>query len=302
MRKKTVVAIGVFDGVHLGHRKILESAVKIAKEMRAQAAAITFNPHPASVLTPENAPPSLISFKHRLRLMRSIGIKRCVVINFTKRFAKTAPESFVKNILVNKLNAGWVVIGEDFSFGRQRQAGCDFLKKEGKRFGFAVMPVKIVRYKGHPISSSLIRHCIRKGSLAFAKRLLGRPFTVLGTVVRGRRLGRELGFPTANINPHHEVVPPKGVYAVLVNAGGDRFGGVLNIGRRPTFYGRYREDEEPTIEVYIFNFSKRIYGKDIEVEFVRKIRSEKKFKGPETLKRQIKEDVQNAKEAVCNLI
>jgi len=295
MRKKTVVAIGVFDGVHLGHQKILKQAVKIAKRFGVRSLAITFDPHPASVLGPKSEPPFLVSVKHRVELIRRLGIDRCVIFNFTKDFAGMTGEYFVKNILVKKLNAGWVVVGEDFYFGKAKAAGVSFLKIAGRQYGFKTVQLKKVRHGKIEISSSFIRRLIRSGSLDFAKKLLGRPVVVLGTVVRGRKIGETLGFPTANINPHHEAVPPSGVYAVFAKVGKRCYNAVLNIGVRPTFYGTHSRDKEPAIEAHIFEFSNNIYGRDVEISFVKKIRPEKKFASKELLMQQIEKDVKRTK-------
>lgn len=306
MSKKTVVTIGVFDGVHSGHKRILEKAVAIARRAKAEAVAVTFNPHPLLVLSKKKAPPSLISLKHRLGLIRDVGIDRCIVIDFTKKFAGISPESFVKDILVKRLNAGWIVVGEDFCFGSKRRGEADFLARKGRELGFSVTTVRTLKYKGFAVSSSLIRRSIQAGRLEFSSKLLARPVTILGTVVKGNRLGEIIGFPTANVNPHHEVVPASGVYAVRVKIDRKNYGGVLNIGTRPTFYGPGRKDKESTIEVHIFDFSKRIYGKVVEVIFVKRIRSEKRFANTEELAEQIKKDVKQAKkilkEAICSPI
>jgi len=324
MAKKNVIAIGIFDGVHKGHKKILNAAVRLAKKNRTKAAAVTFYPHPLSVLRPGNAPSSLISLKHRISLIKAAGIDGCEVINFTKKFAAVRAEDFIKNTLVKKFNAGWIVIGEDFSFGAGRKGDYGFLKKKSAEYGFKVIKIKTLRYRGVTISSSVLRRLIKEGRLKLAQRLLARPVSVMGTVVKGNSLGRVLGFPTANLNPHHEVVPPSGVYAVKVNldpallintsalpttkvlhqkGGVDKthsnlYNGVLNIGVRPTFYGLDKQDKEPAIEVFVFNFSKTIYGKDIEVLFVKKLRKEKRFESRQGLVKQIKKDTKEAESAL----
>lgn len=309
MSNKNVIAIGVFDGVHIGHRKILKIAVRIAKQNHTRAIALTFYPHPLSVLNPKNPPQSLISLKHRINLIKLLGVDECAVFNFTKSFAQRPADVFIKDILLKKLKAGWVVVGEDFCFGKRRSGGCRLLVQKGVETGFKVKRVGILKYKGMPVSSSLVRQAIKCGRLEFAKELLGRPVTVLGTVVRGRRVGRKLGFPTANINPHHEVVPPSGVYAVKIILWVDKnrtkqYNGILNIGIRPTFYPEHRDysghasgqDKEPAIEVYIFDFNKSIYGKDMEVVFIKMIRGEKKFRTKEMLITQIEKDIKQVKE------
>lgn len=299
--RKNVVTIGVFDGVHRGHLKILRETVRLARRNNTRAIAATFDPHPESVLNPGRAVGSLISLKHRLKLICAAGIDKCIVFNFTKRFAGIPADGFLKNILLKKLDAGWIVVGEDFCFGSLRAGDAKFLEQKSEKFGIIVKEIKTLRYKGVPVSSSLIRRLIQEGRLSFAGKLLGRPVTILGNVVRGSQRGRLIGFPTANINPHHEVVPPSGVYAVWVKVAGKKHAGVLNIGRRPTFYGsNIRDgstaiDEEPTIEVYIFDFSKKIYGRVVEVEFIKKLRNERRFKKTEDLIKQIKKDVREAR-------
>ena len=295
MRKKKVVAIGVFDGVHLGHNKIFKKALSIAGRAGAKTVAVTFNPHPLSVINPKAAPMSLISLEHRLRLIRQAGIGSITVFDFTKEFSEIPPARFVKDVLIGKLNAGWVVVGEDFRFGKSRQGSSGFLKRQGRIYGLRVEIIKPLKYKGRPISSSLIRQAIVAGRLDFAKGLLGRPVGILGTVVKGNSLGRALGFPTANINPHHEVVPPSGVYAVTVRIADKQYRGVLNIGIRPTFYGPGKQDKEPTIEVHIFDFSDRIYGRVAEVLFVKRLRPEKRFSSKAALTAQIKKDIEEAR-------
>ena len=261
MAKKTVVAIGVFDGVHRGHQKVLKEAVKIARRLGAKAFAVTFNPHPLFVTSPSNVPPSLISLEHRIKLIYGLNIDRCIVFNFTKDFAGMRPEIFLKDVLVKKINAGWVVVGEDFCFGKDRSADADFLAQQGKKLGFKVKKLRMLKYKNFLISSSLVRRLIRQGRLSLAEKLLARPVGILGTVVKGNSLGASIGFPTANINPHHEVVPPSGVYVVGVKIDNKRYKGVLNIGTRPTFYGRAKRDKEPTIEAHIFDFQNRFMVK-----------------------------------------
>jgi riboflavin kinase/FMN adenylyltransferase len=295
MSGRRVIAIGVFDGVHLGHKKIFKKALDIARRRRAKAAVVTFNPHPASVISPKAAPMSLISVEHRLRLIRQSGIGSITVFDFTKEFSKIEPERFIKDVLIERLKAGCVVVGEDFRFGRSGQGNSAFLKRFGRPLGLDVKIVRPLKYKGRAVSSSLIRQAILSGRLDFAKRLLGRPPGILGTVVKGNSRGRTLGFPTANINPHHEVVPPSGVYAVKVRIGDRQYRGVLNIGSRPTFYGPAKQDREPTIEVHIFDFSGRIYGEVAEVLFVRRLRPEKRFLNKTALTAQIKKDIDQAR-------
>ena len=291
------VAIGVFDGVHIGHQKIIKAVVRAAKEKGLASIVLTFDPHPSKILRPDSKTPSLISLDHRIKLIEKLGVDILIVLKFTKAFASMPAEKFVKNILINKLGAREIIVGENFYFGSGGGSGAKLLKKLSSLRGpkgrsnlkaFHVEVIAPVKIAGSIVSSSRIRKLIIEGRLREAEILLGRPVSVLGTVVSGARIGRRLGYPTANINPHHEVIPPSGVYAVKAKAGGGLYGGVLNIGRKPTFFAP--RDMEPAIEVNIFGFNKHIYGRDIEVQFVKKLRDEIRFSKIEDLVAQIKKD------------
>ena len=272
--------MGVFDGVHRGHRVILQSAVRQAREIKGTSVALTFWPHPQKE-------DSLYSLEHRLRLFRELGADVCIVINFNQGFSRMRAEDFIENILVKKLATHYVYVGKNFRFGRSAKG--DF--KTLKRYNLRVKAFKIVKIKNKPISSTCIRILIKKGNLVLAQRLLSRPVSILGTVIRGHSLGRRLGFPTANINPHHEVTPPQGVYAVKIAFSGRKFNGLCYIGNRPTMGSK----EVKAIEVYIFNFKKDIYGKFLEIQFLKKIRGERRFASLSALAGQIKKDVLTAK-------
>lgn len=298
--RASAVTIGVFDGVHIGHRKIIESVVKCARNKKLESVVVTFDPHPSRVLSPSKKVPSLISLNHRLKLFESLGIDTAVVINFARPFARMSPENFVKKVVVDRLGARFVYTGENFYFGSSASAGPASFKKMAEPYGVKVTSVKPVKVSGEVASSSLIRKYVTSGELNKARRLLGRPVSILGTVIAGARFARVLGYPTANINPHHEAIPPSGVYVVMVRIGGIFRGGVLNIGSKPTFYSP--RDKEPDIEAHIFDFKSRIYGKDIEVYFLRRIRAEKRFKDAGALVRQIKKDRCLALQITDNMI
>lgn len=278
-----VVALGVFDGVHRGHKNILQAAVRKARFIKGTSVVLTFWPHPQKQ-------ESLYSLEHRLRLIAAIGIEVCVVINFNKSFAKTSAVDFVKNILGKSIGASFVFVGENFRFGKNAEGGLEVLSKLSKKYGFKLRAFKVLKIKNKPISSTYIRALIKEGDLELAQRLLTRPVSVLGTVVSGASIGRKLGYPTANIDPHHEVIPPSGVYAVKVFLGKKELSGICNIGYKPTF-----KTNSPTpkihIELHIFDFSKNIYGKYIEIQFIDKIRDEAKFSSPAALVEQIKKDI-----------
>ncbi len=285
------VSIGIFDGVHLGHQKILRELVKVAASQKTKSLVITFSPHPQRVLNPNLKIPFLTSLDHRLKLIEELGVDFCLIIRFTKMLSRTKAEDFIKNLLINKLHIKNLIVGKNFLLGHKEEGDFALLKKLRKEYGFRLFGVKPAKIKGEVVSSTKIRNYIEKGDLGNASIMLGRPVTVLGTVVKGRMIGRKLGFPTANIDPHHEAIPPSGVYAVDVKIDKKNFKAVLNIGTRPTI-GRCAE---PTIELHIIGFKKNIYGNDIEIIFKRKIRNEKRFKSLEGLRIQIARDIIAAK-------
>ncbi|MDP3730141.1 MAG: bifunctional riboflavin kinase/FAD synthetase [Candidatus Omnitrophota bacterium] len=292
-KKRSIVTIGVFDGVHIGHRAVIKRTVDRAKAVGAISIVVTFDPHPLKVLGGKHLAPSLMSLKHRVNAIRGLGAEKVIVMKFDKRLSMMEPGHFIENIIRKKLNAAEIFIGEDFRFGKGAGADIKDLRRIGTRAGLKVHPVKAVKRGGRIVSSSEIRRLIVSGKTKEASGLLGRPFSILGTVVPGARLARALGYPTANINPHHEAMPPSGVYAVMVKFNKKLFKGVMNIGVRPTFYDHGR-DVEPSIEVHIFGFRGNIYGKDLEIVFVNRMRAEKKFNTIDSLIEQVKDDVSQA--------
>jgi len=275
----SIVTIGIFDGVHKGHQAILKKVIRQAKIARLKSVVITFDPHPVKVLSPGAEIPLLMSLGHRIRLIKKMGVDECLVMRFTKGFSRLSPEDFIKNVLADKLNLKVLVTGGNFLFGFKEKGGVALLRRLSKTYDFKFYSVPPLKMDGNFISSTRIRRLIEKGDLDLASKMLGRPVTILGTVVKGRRLGRKIGFPTANIDPHHESIPPSGVYSIDVALGEKKYRGILNINGRKI------------IEVHIFNFKKDIYGKDIEVIFRQKIRDEKKFKSLKSLKKQIQLDI-----------
>jgi len=296
--KRPIVAVGVFDGVHLGHKKIIRRLVKKAKRVNGTSLVITFDPHPDKVLHPVKYVPLLISLKHRLRLFKELGVDRVLVLKFTKTFSGLRAGDFVKRVLVDKIGAKELLIGKGFVLGKGKSGGRRRLRRLASKYGFKISYIRMHRISNLPISSTRIRRLIIKGRLAQAANLLGRRVGVLGTVKPGAKLGRVLGYPTCNIDPHHEAIPPSGVYAVLARHKNKTYGGVLNIGRRPTFYKR----SDPTIEVHIFNFRKSIYNQDLEIEFIKRIRNEKKFPSNAALINQIKLDEKKSRKLLAVFI
>lgn len=285
--KRAVVALGVYDGVHRGHRYILENAVKQARSIKGTSLVVTFWPHPQKE-------GSLYSLAHRLRLIAQIGIDVCVVIKFTPALANIPAEDFIQNILIKKIRAAYVYVGRNFRFGKD--AGGDFylLKRFSHALGFKLKGFRVIKVNHRNISSTYIRRLITSGNLKLAQKLLSRPVSIFGTVIKGASVAKVMGFPTANINPHHEVLPPSGIYAVKVILNKNKLNGVCYIGCRPTFFRRGSVGKIKNlrhVEVHILNFHRDIYGKDLEIQFIRRIRQEKKFHCALALAAQIKQDI-----------
>jgi riboflavin kinase / FMN adenylyltransferase len=279
--KNPVVALGVFDGLHRGHRNILQAAVKQAHRIRGTSIVLTFSPHPQNKK-------SLYSLKHRLRLISELGINVCIVVNFSASFAKMSANNFITKILIKKIHARFVYIGENFHFGKGALGDYKLLSIRAKENNFTLKIFKVITANGRPISSTAIRRLINGFKIKEAARLLGRRVSVLGSVIKGSRLARALGFPTANINPHHEVIPPAGIYAVQIIFSGQEYGGICYIGSRPTVWPRNKSIQ---IEVHIFGFHKNIYGRFLEIQFVKLIRPDKRFASIKDLSIQIEKDI-----------
>ncbi|MFH0771013.1 MAG: bifunctional riboflavin kinase/FAD synthetase [Candidatus Omnitrophota bacterium] len=282
---RTVAAIGIFDGVHIGHKKIIKTIVRLARKSGSRSVVITFDPHPLKVLNPRKPVPLIMSTSHRVRLIRDLGVDDCYVIRFNKKFSFLDPEAFVKKTLMGKFNVSDVCVGDNFVFGKGNAGNVVLLRRLGEAYGFKVKAVSLAKVSGKTVSSTLVRNLIINGKLKEASRLLGRPIAIFGTVIGGLERGRSLGYPTANINPHHEAIPPSGIYAVWINLRGRKYGGALFIGHRPTF-----GEKEPVVEVHIFNFNAQIYGEDIEVTFVKRLRGVRKFSDKQKLIKQIGND------------
>lgn len=282
-----VVAIGVFDGVHSAHRRILRAAAAKAKKSEGTSVVLTFYPHPQKQK-------SLYSLEHRIKLIAECGIDVCVVLDFCSSFAGLSAEEFLGRIVRGRIGARYVYVGDNFRFGKGAAAGVGLLKTLGRKWGLRVRVFPRMRCGGRPVSSTSIRRSILSGRLAEAERMLGRPVSVYGTVVEGDRFGRRIGFPTANIDPHHEILPPPGVYAVNVVPGAGKasgpLGGVCYIGRRPTL----KKDAESRVEAHIFGCERDLYGRDLLINFLFLIRRDRKFPSVGALRRQIAKDIEKA--------
>jgi len=285
------LAIGVFDGVHLGHQAVLHRALSDAKASGGTAVALTFDPHPARILRPEAAPRLLTSMPHKLRLMRDLGLSHLLVQKFDREFAASEPAHFLQSLTEACRPLRQIVVGHQWAFGRGRSGNIEIIREFGRTAGFQAVELDPVEVEGSIVSSTRIRKAIEEGDFAEARKCLGREFTILGTVTKGRQIGRTIGFPTANLRAHNEQFPPDGVYAVEVHRSGDILRGVANIGVRPTL----ENQGERVLEVHLLDFTGDLYDEDVEVSFSRFIRPERRFAGLDELKAQIEQDVAAAR-------
>jgi riboflavin kinase / FMN adenylyltransferase len=287
------VTIGNFDGIHLGHQAMLGRLTARAASLGALPAVLTFEPHPREIFTPDSAPTRLTSLREKLEILRGLGVAHVHVCRFTKPFAALSPEDFVKRILVQGLNARYVLVGDDFRFGARRAGDFALLKQLGETYGFEAEALHTVEAAGQRASSTAVREALAGGDMAMAAQLLGRPYSISGRVVGGDQLGRKIGYPTANIQLKHNKPPVKGIFAVRVQglADGADWPGVASLGTRPTVHTNGR----PTLEVHLFNFNQSIYRQHLRVEFLHKLRDEAKFPDLDTLIAQIDRDAQQAR-------
>lgn len=289
--KPTVLTLGVFDGLHLGHQRIMARVVERAAAVGAVPTAITFDPHPRAVLHPESAPPMLQTLDQRLANLEVLGLEQTIVVKFDDEFAAQPAEDFLRNIVRDRLHAREVYLGSGFAFGKGRGGNIELLRRMSKELGFRADEVEEVQLRGRRISSSAIRGLLAEGRVNMARRMLGRPYGVEGVIERGVQRGRTIGFPTANLRPRNRVIPRFGVYATATLVEGVWRRSITNIGVRPTF----ESDAEPSIESYIFDFDGDLYGDVLRVRFLHRIRDERKFNGIEELKAQIEADTRRAR-------
>jgi len=287
---RPAVALGNFDGVHLGHQEILRQTVAAARQRRHDAIVYTFDPHPRVVLNTAPDIPRITTFRERADIMEYLGINVLVLAEFTLEFARQTPEEFVANILVEELGVADIFIGENYRFGKERAGTAETLKLMAPEMSYRVHVVPSVIVDEQRVSSSRIRDHLLKGEICQANRLLGREFTIEGKVVHGHHRGKLLGFPTANIKPEAKLQPPEGVYAAYCRVGTETRPAVMNIGRNPTFM-----DRRVSFEVHILDFSADLYGETLKVYVVDRLRPEMTFSGPEELKDQIRKDIERCK-------
>jgi riboflavin kinase/FMN adenylyltransferase len=285
--KKTCAAIGIFDGVHRGHQYLIKQMLTTARRLKAKPIVITFFPHPAHVLKPELKLGYLTSLDDRFRLLNDLGVDLCVVVRFDKAFAGIEPQKFIQEILVKKLGVKAIFVGEKFRFGKDRAGDINLFQKLAVANSYEMHAVPSLKQGEKVISSTRIRQSVLAGKLSEAAKLLGRPVFTSGIVVKGSQRGKALGYATANLACESDVLPPQGVYAVRVRLGTKLYPAIANLGLRPTFDKQF---PELCLEVHLFDFSRNIYGQHMQVEFLKKIRNEKKFPNAQKLIQQIQKD------------
>jgi riboflavin kinase/FMN adenylyltransferase len=287
---RPVLALGNFDGVHRGHRAILETARARARGSNVPAVAMTFEPNPAKVLAPARAPRLLMTLDDKLACMAEIGLDAIIVAPFTRELSLWSPEQFARQCLVERLHISGVVVGHSISFGHARAGNAGVMKDLGEKLGFEVGVVEAVSVDGAAVSSTRIRRAIEHGDMGAAARMLGRYHFLSGIVIRGSRRGHQLGFPTANLRSLTETIPADGVYATRMVLAEGAYPSVTNIGLNPTF-----DETQRSVETHVFDFSRELYDRLVKVEFIERLRGERKFDSGEALAHQIASDVQRAR-------
>lgn len=290
IQRPTLLTLGVFDGLHLGHQLIMKTVVERAREAGAVPTVITFDPHPRAVLHPESAPPLLQTFDQKIEGFGVLGIEQTIVVRFTKDFSNVSAQDFINDVVMDRLHAREVYLGKGFAFGHNREGNIELLKRLGSELGFVAGEVPEVKFRRQRVSSSKIRELLARGQVNLARRMLGRPYGVEGRVERGSERGHKLGFPTANLHPRNRVIPRNGVYVTGTLIEGQWRRSVTNIGLRPTF----GVASEPSVETFVLNWDGDLYGDVVRVRFLYRLRDERKFSSVAELTRQIKTDVARA--------
>jgi len=291
-----VLTIGNFDGVHLGHARVITALIEKAKRLNYTPAVMIFEPQPQELFSPESAPARLTRLRDKYFLLKKLGVQRLICVNFHREFAGKCAKEFIEQLLVKQLGIKHLIIGDDFRFGKNRIGDFNLLKQAGEKFNFSVSDTASFKLEDCRISSTKIRNALELDQLADAEKMLGRPYSIIGRVFHGDKRGRQLGFPTANVLLKRRVSPISGVYVVKINTVDNCFSGVANIGSRPTVAGIRQQ-----LEVHIFNFNKDIYGETIEVVMLKKLRNEMKFSSLDELTKQITQDSEQAKAYVQHL-
>ena len=293
------VTIGNFDGLHLGHQAMLARLQDVARTRTLPSCVLSFEPHPREFFTPDQAPARLSSLREKAECLQRMGIDRLHVLRFDRAFSALTAESFIEQVLGRTLQARYVLVGDDFRYGAKRAGDFTLLKKAGVSLGFDAEFLPTVEVAGERSSSTAVRQALAAGELEHATRLLGRPYSISGRVVHGDKLGRDIGFPTANIQLKHNRPPLQGIFAVeLYGLNGELLPGVASLGKRPTVKGA---DAVPVLEVHLFDFKADIYGRRVRVDFLHKLRDEEKYPDLDTLVAQIRRDVDNAKQFLAKM-
>jgi len=288
----TALTVGNFDGVHLGHRAMLDRLAAISRERKLASCVMTFEPHPREFFAPERAPTRLTSLREKLELLAELAVERVHVQRFDDDFARISAEEFIRAVLIDALQVRWILVGDDFRFGARRQGDFELLRQAGLTSGFEVMRMDSVMVDGVRVSSTAVRELLAVGDLDGAARLLGRPYSISGRVVRGRRLGSQLGFPTANLPLKHNRPALWGIFVVeVVGLAGQPLPAVASLGVRPTVV----EAGAPLLEVHLLDFARELYGAHLQVRFLKRLRDEEKYAGMDALKLQIARDVEAAR-------
>lgn len=291
--RKSCLALGFFDGVHLGHQQIIRQTVAEARQHNGMALVLTFDQHPNTVVAPDHVPPLIHSLPQRTRAIESLGVDTLLLFRFDHAFSQQTGEAFIRQLARDLGRIQSLCVGADFVFGHKRSGNVELLKRLGEELNFAVHGVAAVSLDGQVVSSTRIREAIRTGDLESAGQMLGRPYSLAARVVKGDQLGTKLGFPTANLDTAGLVLPPNGVYAARAIVGGKAYRAVLNIGLRPTVQS---SNPQPRVEVHLLDFSGQLHGEELEVTFAGKLREERKFASLEELKAQIARDVAEAEQ------
>lgn len=285
-----MLTLGVFDGLHLGHQRIMRTVVERARATGCVPTVITFDPHPRAVLHPESAPPLLQTLDQKIEALGVLGIEQAIVIRFTRSFSEVRASDFLRDVVHERLQAKEVYLGKGFEFGHNREGNIELLRRVSRELGFRAEEVAEVQLRGQRISSSRIRRLLLDGCVNLARRMLGRPYGVEGRVVRGAERGRTLGFPTANLRPQNRVIPRQGVYVTATLIEGAWRRSVTNVGTRPTF----ERAGEPSVETFVINWEGDLYGDVVRVRFLHRLRDERRFASVEELKSQIDKDLSRA--------
>jgi riboflavin kinase/FMN adenylyltransferase len=286
--RKVCLAIGVFDGVHLGHQQIIRQTVTDARQHKALALVVTFDRHPNAVVAPERVPPQIYTPSQKLRAIEALGVDALLEIHFDQAFSQQAGDVFIRELARDLGKIHSVCVGADFVFGHRRNGNVALLKTLGGELNFQVHGLAAVALDGQAVSSTRIRETIRAGEIDAASQMLGRPYAICGRVVEGDRIGRQLGFPTANLDAAHLILPPNGVYAAAAKLNGQLYRVALNIGSRPTVASA---NPQLRVEAHLLDFSGDLYGLELELELGAKLRDETRFSSPAELRQQIERDV-----------